>query len=123
MNEQYGYEHCHSPGPSADGAGAAPPRFCDGPCPAGAGEPDRAPVCSGQDPERGYFWRCRLCMLLHEGFATAEAARVMLRAHCELRYVEHCVGVAVRRKRAAGEHGDLTRAELSAALRDDPAAG
>ncbi|MFE9560000.1 hypothetical protein ACFYM0_02680 [Streptomyces sp. NPDC006487] len=120
---QHDVRHVHG-GPSTADATTVP-HSCERPCTACPGAPEQAPVCFGHDPERGYFWRCRLCMVLHQGFATEEEARAMLRAHCRLRRVEHCVGAAVRRKRAAGAEGglDLTRAELAEALVRDPSAG
>ncbi|MFI8105933.1 hypothetical protein [Streptomyces sp. NPDC086023] len=115
MNVQY--DCSGGPGPAVDegpaGEGLRPPFPY---------APERAPVCFGHEAGRGYFWHCRLCMLFHEGFALEEEARLMLRTHCELRRVEHCVGAAIRRKRAAGDTTDLTPAELSHALAHDPAA-
>ncbi|MCB5164584.1 hypothetical protein LG634_07015 [Streptomyces bambusae] len=120
------FQHPHGPDGPAD-----PTAACGGPlAPAPAREGRRsqgdaapAALCLGHDPGRNrYFWRCRLCMLLHEGFETEQEARRMLRVHCELRRVEHCVGAAVRRKRAAGRPAELSRAELTQALRRDPGA-
>ncbi|WP_405497542.1 hypothetical protein [Streptomyces sp. NBC_00096] len=111
-----------SGGAAESGADAAA-RACDGRCAPCDGEPEQAPICFGQEGEGGgYFWQCRLCTIRHAGFGTTQDALTMLRAHCELRRVEHCVGAAVRRKRATGRPGDLTPAELTRALAQDPAA-
>lgn len=77
---------------------------------------DTAPVCVGFDSKCGYYWNCQQCSLRYPGFQDYDSALRMANAHCALRYSDHRVGQAIKRKRQAGMPETLSYAELTIAL-------